>query len=432
MSLKSSNRSEDLIARASAKIPGGVNSPVRAWRAVGGTPRLIARASGPYVFDINGNRMIDYVGAYGPAIIGHADPRIVAAISEQAAMGLGYGATTENEIILAEMICAQVPSVSKIRLVSSGTEAGMTAIRIARAATGRKRIIKFDGCYHGHSDAMLVRSGSGAMTLGVPNSAGVPDELANLTMVARYNSLEDVNRCFATAPGEVAAVIVESLAANMGVVPPAEDFLAELGAIAHRNGALLICDEVITGFRLCFGAYCERLRADADLLMFGKVIGGGMPIGAVGGRAELMDLLAPAGPVYQAGTLSGNPLSVRAGIETLRILAGAGSYDKLEMRASRLARGLREALARSGYRGVVNQVGSILTIFFGVERVNDADSARRADQELFAKFFHRMLERGIHLAPSQFEAMFVSLAHGDEEIELTISAATEALASLNG
>jgi glutamate-1-semialdehyde 2,1-aminomutase len=420
-----------LRERAAKKIPGGVNSPVRAWRAVGGSPLFIARAAGPYVFDRDGNRFIDYVGAYGPAILGHADPRIVAALSEQAHDGLGYGAPTENEVLLAELIGTAVPSAVKVRLVSSGTEAGMTAIRLARAATGRKRIIKFDGCYHGHSDSLLVRPGSGAMTLSLPDSAGVPDEIASLTAVARYNSLDDVTRCFNELPGEVAAVIVESVAANMGVVPPAKNFLAELGALAHRNGALLICDEVITGFRLRFGAWCEAIHAGADLMMFGKVIGGGLPIGAIAGRAEVMDLLAPEGPVYQAGTLSGNPLSVRAGFETLKILSAPGTYEALESMAARLADGLRGALTSSGQPGVVNRTGSLLTLFLGVDRVTDAGSARRADTAIFAKFFHRMLERGFYLPPSQFEAMFVSLAHGEDEIDLTVRAAADVLAGLD-
>ena len=428
--MKSTLKSAELRARAANKIPGGVNSPVRAWRAVGGEPLFIARAAGPHVFDRDGNRMIDYVGAYGPAILGHADPRIIAALDDQARNGLGYGAPTENEVALAELIGGAVPSAAMIRLVNSGTEAGMTAIRLARAATGRKRIIKFDGCYHGHSDSMLVRAGSGAMTLGVPDSAGVPDEIAGLTAVARYNSLDDVARCFTAAPGETAAVITESVAANMGVVQPSDGFHAELGKLAHRNGALLICDEVITGFRLRFGASCELQRADADLIMFGKIIGGGLPVGAVAGRREIMEMLAPLGPVYQAGTLSGNPLSVRAGIETLRTLSAPGTYEALDASATRLADGLRAALVATGQVGVVNQTGSILTMFLGVDTVTDADSARRADTKMFAKFFHRMLDRGIYLPPSQFEAMFVSMAHSDEVIDLTIQAAADALKNL--
>lgn len=417
-----------MLERAAKIIPGGVNSPVRAWKAVDGAPRFIAEGAGAYLVDSDGNRFIDYVGAYGPAILGHAHPAIVAALTDQARRGFGYGASTELEVELAETIVQAVPAAEKVRLVSSGTEAGMTALRIARAATGRMRIVKFDGCYHGHSDSLLVRSGSGGMTFGQPDSAGVPEPIARLTMVARYNSLDDVERCFLAAPGEIAAVIVESVPANMGVVQPAPGFLKALGELAHRHGALLICDEVITGFRIRFGATYELHRAEPDLLMFGKVIGGGMPIGAVAGRAKLMDLLAPEGPVYQAGTLSGNPLSVRAGLETLRILSEPGTYETLEAGAARLGDGLREALRLSGIRGCVNRAGSMLTIFLGAESVIDADTARRSDGRKFARFFHRMIERGIYLPPSQFEALFVSLAHGIEEIERTVAAAGAALA----
>ncbi len=304
----------------------------------------------------------------------------------------------------------------------------MTALRLARAATGRPRILKFDGCYHGHSDALLVRAGSGGMTLGIADSAGVPDAIAGLTAVARYNSLASVEQCFAAFPGEIAAVIVEPVPANMGVVPPGENFLGELSALTHRHGALLICDEVITGFRLRYGAAYESYRsADPHLLMFGKVIGGGLPIGAVAGRAELMDLLAPLGPVYQAGTLSGNPLSVRAGIETLKILRQPGIYENLESAAARLADGLRMALRQNHQLGCVNRSGSLLTMFIGENNVTDAESARRCDSKRFARIFHRLLERGIYVPPSQFEAMFVSIAHGKAEIDRTIEAADEAL-----
>lgn len=427
--MKPDGKSSRLLERAAKVIPGGVNSPVRAWKAVDGAPRFIAAGSGAYVVDSDGNRFIDLVGAYGPAILGHAHPEVVAALTDQVRHGFGYGASTELEVELAETIAQAVPAAEKVRLVSSGTEAGMTALRIARAATGRSRIIKFDGCYHGHSDSLLVRAGSGGMTFGQPDSAGVPEPIAGLTLVARYNSLDDVERYFLAARDEVAAIIVESVPANMGVVQPAPGFLRELGELAHRYGALLICDEVITGFRLRFGAACELYGAHPDLLMFGKVIGGGLPIGAVAGRAELMDLLAPEGPVYQAGTLSGNPLSVRAGLETLRVLRQPGSYETLEASAARLADGLRDALQLNGVRGCVNRAGSLLTIFIGTEPVTDADSARRSNARKFARFFHRMLEQGIYLPPSQFEAMFVSLAHGGEEIERTIDAARAALAS---
>ena len=417
-----------LLERAAAVIPGAVNSPVRAWKAVGGRTLFIAGGLGAILVDADGNRFIDYVGSYGPAILGHAHPGIVAAVAEQAGSGFGYGAPTELEVELAERIAAAIPMARKVRLVSSGTEAGMTAIRIARAATGRSRIIKFDGCYHGHSDGLLVRAGSGAMTLGVPDSAGVPEAVAALTRVARYNSLEAVERYFVAEPHGIAAVIVEPVAANMGVISPAAGFLKDLGDLVHRYGALLICDEVISGFRLRYGTVHELFSADPDLVMLGKVIGGGLPIGAVVGREELMDMLAPAGPVYQAGTLSGSPVAVRAGIETLKILARAGTYERLEATSTRLSDGMAEALRNSGLKGCINRVGSLVTLFLGVEAVRDAEEARRADTALFARFFHAMLERGIYLPPSQFEAMFVSLAHSDADIDDTITAARESLA----
>lgn len=421
--------SADLFARALKKIPGAVNSPVRAWKAVGRSPDFIARAEGAWLFDADGNRFIDYVGSYGPAILGHAHPVVSAAIAEQARRGLCYGAPTELEVELAERLSAAIPIAERVRLVNSGTEAGMTALRIARAATGRPGIIKFDGCYHGHSDSLLVRAGSGVMTLGVPDSAGVPEALAALTRVADYNSLEAVERYLKDAPEGIAAVIIEPLAANMGVVPPAPGFLKELGTLVHRHGALLICDEVISGFRLRYGAAYELFEAEPDLVMLGKIIGGGLPIGAVAGRAALMDLLAPVGPVYQAGTLSGNPLSVRAGLETLKLLRQPQVYERLEAAGARLEVGLRAALAASGRPGCINRAGSLLTLFHGVAQVTDGESARRADTAAFARFFHAMFERGINLPPAQFEAMFLSLAHSDADIDATIAAAREALAA---
>jgi glutamate-1-semialdehyde 2,1-aminomutase len=429
--MSDSDRSEQLFARAARRIPGGVNSPVRAWKAVGGNPLFIDRANGAYVFDANNRRLLDYVGSYGPAILGHAHPAIVAALEEQAARGLSYGAPTELEVELAERISAAIPVAERVRLVSSGTEAGMTAIRIARAATGRPGIIKFDGCYHGHTDSMLVRAGSGAMTLGVPDSAGIPEALASLTRVADWNSLDAVARYLAADEKSIAAIIVESVAANMGVVPPAADFLRELGALAHRHGALLICDEVITGFRLRYGAAYEIFDAEPDLIMLGKIIGGGMPIGAVAGRAALMDLLAPAGPVYQAGTLSGNPLSVRAGLETLKLLERPGFYQQLEAAGARLAAGLDSACKAAGLPHCINRAGSLLTIFFGLAGVSDATTARQSDTALFTRFFHAMLRRGIYLPPSQFEAMFISSAHTDADLDATITAADESLQEIS-
>ncbi len=426
------NKSREWFARAVERIPGGVNSPVRAWRAVGGAPRFIARAEGAWVVDVDGNRLIDYVGAYGPAILGHAHPRVVEAVAEQAREGFSFGAATALEVELAERLGAAIAGAEKVRLVSSGTEAGMTALRVARAATGRTGLIKFDGCYHGHSDALLVRAGSGALTLGVADSAGVPEAIAASTRVATYNALEEVERYLAADPRGIAAVIIETVAANMGVVAPAAEFLRELTALVHRYGALLICDEVITGFRLRYGAAYELYGAAPDLIMLGKVIGGGLPVGALAGRAELMDLLAPLGPVYQAGTLAGNPLAVRAGIETLKLLAEDGVYARLESLGARLETGLRAALKASGARGCVNRVGSLVTLFHGVEEVGDGRAARAADTAAFARFFQGMTARGIHLAPSQFEAMFVSLAHTENEIDATVAAAREALDEARG
>jgi len=419
-----------LLTRAAAVIPGAVNSPVRAWKAVGGGTLFIARGEGAMLTDADGNSFVDYVGSYGPAILGHAHPEVVAALTEQAICGFGYGAPTELEIAIAERIAGAIPMARKVRLVSSGTEAGMTAIRLARAATGRPRIIKFDGCYHGHSDALLVRAGSGVMTLGVPDSAGVPEALAALTRVAQYNSLEAVERYFLAEPRAIAAVIVEPVAANMGVVPPAPGFLKDLGDLAHRHGALLICDEVITGFRLRYGTAHEMFAGEPDLVMLGKVIGGGMPIGAVAGRADLMDLLAPVGPVYQAGTLSGNPVAVRVGLKTLEILERPGTYERLEAISARLGDRMADALGRSGLIGCVNRVGSLVTPFLGVEAVREAEEARQADTAMFARFFHAMLERGIYLPPSQFEAMFVSLAHREADIDRTVAAVRESLAEV--
>jgi glutamate-1-semialdehyde 2,1-aminomutase len=420
--------SRALLARAQKKIPGAVNSPVRAWQAVGGAPRFAARASGGYLFDADGNQFIDYVGSYGPAIAGHAHPVVIAAIAAQAQGGLGFGASTELEVELAEIISGTIAVAEKVRLVSSGTEAGMTALRIARAATGRPAIIKFDGCYHGHSDSMLVRAGSGGMTLGVPDSAGVPAEIAALTMVATYNSIESVEDLFRNNRDRIAALIVEPIAANMGVVLPETGFLKAIESIAHRNGALLICDEVITGFRLSFGAASEQLGIAPDLIMLGKIIGGGLPVGAVAGPAKFMDLLAPAGPVYQAGTLSGNPLSVRAGLETLKLLKEPGVYERLEAAGARLEAGLRDALVRCEERGCVNRAGSLLTMFLGPLQVRNADDARASDTAKFARYFHAMLESGVNIPPSQFEAMFVSSAHSDADIDRTVAAARDALA----
>ncbi|HYL57355.1 MAG TPA: glutamate-1-semialdehyde 2,1-aminomutase [Candidatus Acidoferrales bacterium] len=424
--------SDELFNRAKVKIPGAVNSPVRAWKAVGGTPLFIESGTAATISDADGSRFIDYVCSYGPAILGHAHPRVIAAIADQARLGLGFGAPTEIEVELAEIISTAIKCAEKVRLVSSGTEAGITALRIARAATGRPNIIKFDGCYHGHSDSLLVRAGSGGMTLGQPDSGGVPAALAAMTMVARYNSIETVEDLFRAAPDKIAAVIVEPVAANMGVVNPEPGFLRALAALTHRNGAMLICDEVISGFRLRFGSIAEAMGVAPDLIMLGKIIGGGLPVGAVAGPAKTMDLLAPMGPVYQAGTLSGNPLSVRAGIEALKILHETNPYDRLDAAGARLEAGLADALAKHRVPGCVNRAGSLLTMFLGPEDVRNADDARTADTAKFAKFFHAMIARGINIPPSQFEAMFISTAHTDADLDRTIAAANESLADALG
>jgi glutamate-1-semialdehyde 2,1-aminomutase len=424
-------KSDELFHRASVKIPGAVNSPVRAWKAVGDAPIFIESGSGATITDADGNIFLDYVCSYGPAILGHAHPRVTQAIAQQARLGLGFGAPTRLEVELAELISSSIECAQKVRLVTSGTEAGLTAIRLARAATGRSNIIKFDGCYHGHSDSMLVRAGSGAMTFGQPDSGGVPSALAAMTMVARYNSIETVEGLFRAAPEKIAAVIIEPVAANMGVVNPDPGSLKALAEIAHHNGALLICDEVISGFRLRFGSIAENMGVAPDLIMLGKIIGGGMPVGAVAGPSKIMDLLAPIGPVYQAGTLSGNPLSVRAGLETLFVLQEANPYAALDVAGARLAAGLREALEKNGEPGCVNRAGSLLTMFLGPERVRDADEARTSDSAKFAKFFHGMIARGINIPPSQFEAMFLSTAHTNADIDRTIAAAHESLSDLS-
>ena len=420
-------KSHELFDRARKKIPGAVNSPVRAWKGVGGAPLFVASATGAYLVDADGDRLIDFVGSYGPAILGHARSEVVAAVQEQAKSGFGYGAPTGLEVELAELISSAIECAEKVRLVSSGTEAGMTALRLARAATGRSAIVKFDGCYHGHSDSLLVRAGSGGMTLGVPDSAGVPSELAALTMTATYNDIGSVEDCFRNNADRIAAIIVEPIAANMGVVLPEPEFLKALEELAHRNGALLICDEVITGFRLAFGAVSETMGVKPDLVMLGKIIGGGMPVGAVAGPAKYLDLLAPQGPVYQAGTLSGNPLSVRAGLETLKILQRPGTYERLEAAGARLEAGLLDVLARLDSAGCVNRAGSLLTMFLGPAQVRNAVEARTSDTNKFARFFHSMIERKVNIPPSQFEALFVSLAHSDDDIDTTIDAARAAL-----
>jgi len=408
-------------------IPAGVNSPVRAWRAVGGDPRFIVRGRGAYVWDADGNEYVDLVCAWGPLIAGHAHPEVVQAVSNVARRGTGFGAPTPVEIELAEAIVGAFASIEKVRLVTSGTEATMTAIRIARGATGRARVIKFNGCYHGHSDGLLVRAGSGAATFGVPDSAGVPPEISRLTSVAEYNDVESLRAALAEDPPP-AAVILEPVAANMGVVPPAPGFLETVVELAHRAGALVIFDEVISGFRVARGGAQERYGIHPDLTCLGKIVGGGLPVAAVGGRGDLLDLLAPTGPVYQAGTLSGNPIACTAGRETIRLLT-EGAYDALEAHGARLEAGLRDLIRSAGAEACVQRVGSLLTVFFGVRAVRDFRDAQATDADVFARFFRVMIEHGVNLPPSPYEAWFVSLAHGDAEIDRILAAARHALAA---
>jgi len=402
---------------ATSLFPGGVNSPVRAYRAVGGEPPALVRGEGPYVWDEAGRRYVDYVGAYGPLILGHANRAVVDAIRAAAEAGGSFGVTGPGEIRLAELICARMPSIERIRFVNSGTEAAMSALRVARAATGRDLVIKFEGGYHGHADSLLVEAGSGVATLSIPGSAGVPGTVAAQTLVATYNDASSVEALLASHRGQVAAVIVEPVAANMGVVAPSPGFLPALRQLTQQAGALLIFDEVITGFRVAPGGAQELYGVRPDLTVLGKIIGGGLPVGAYGGRADLMDLVAPAGPVYQAGTLSGHPVVMAAGEATLRQLTGE-VYATLEGSSARLAAGLRVAGAS------VARVGSLLTVFFREGLPRNFTEARESDTDAFARFFHSMLDAGVVLPPSQFEAWFVSSAHDDAVIERTIEAAT--------
>ncbi len=421
------DRSRQLFAQAQQCMPGGVSSPVRAFRAVGGEPLVIARGQGSRLYDVDGNPYIDYVCAYGPLILGHAHPQVVAAISEAAGRGTAYGATSEPEIELARLICDAFPSIDLVRFVNSGTEATMSALRLARAYTGRSKVLKFEGCYHGHADGLLVRAGSGVATLSLPDSPGVPAASAQETLLAPYNDIEAVERLFQEQGKEIAAVIVEPVAANMGVVPSAPAFLEGLRRLTSQAGSLLVFDEVISGFRLAYGGTQTVHNVTPDLTCLGKIIGGGLPVGAYGGRGEIMEMVAPLGPVYQAGTLSGNPPAMAAGLATLRLLSAAGTYARLEALAAALADGLRRAAAQAGVAAQVNRAGSMLTLFFADAPVIDYASARRSDTERYARFFRAMLARGVNLAPSQFEAMFLSLAHSDDDVEKTVAAAQEAL-----
>jgi len=422
--------SESLYNKARGLIPGGVNSPVRAWQAVGGNPLLLSRGQGPRVYDLDGNGFLDYVGSWGPLILGHAHPEVVAAVQEAAARGTSFGAPTPGEVELAELLCQALPSLEMVRLVTSGTEACMSALRLARAATGRSLLVKFDGCYHGHADSFLVAAGSGVLTQAIPGSPGVPPEIAALTLSLPYNDLETVTQAFNARGGEIAAVIVEPVAANMGVVEPVPGFLTGLRHLCNQFGSLLIFDEVITGFRVAWGGAQNRFGVHPDLTCLGKIIGGGLPIGAYGGRRDLMEQLAPVGPVYQAGTLSGNPVAVAAGLATLKELQKGEGYGYLEGKGSWLARQIREAAAQAGVPVTVNQVGSILTVFFTPGPVTGLKEAKTADLDAFARFFQGMLQQGVYLPPSQFEAWFISLAHTEADLEKTAAAVREALKNI--
>ncbi len=423
------DRSQELFARALELIPGGVNSPVRAFRGVGGTPRFIASASGATIKDVDGQTYIDYVGSWGPMILGHADPEIIEALASAASNGTSFGTPNPLEVGLAEEIVAAIPSVEMVRMVNSGTEATMSAIRLARGVTTRDKIIKFEGCYHGHADSLLVKAGSGVATLGLPDSPGVPASLAQHTLTVPFNDAIALESVFNEHP-DIAAVIIEPVVGNMGCVSPRPGFLNAVRELATKNGALLIFDEVMTGFRLARGGAQQLYGISPDITCLGKIIGGGLPVGAYGGRRELMRNMAPTGPIYQAGTLSGNPLAMTAGLMTLKRLRDESIYATLEMNSARLCEGLANAAADAGFETVTNRVGSMWTSFFTSEPVVDWNTAGKSDRDLYGRFFHAMLAQGVYLAPSQFEAAFVSLAHTEEIIDQTIEAARKAFQAI--
>ena len=422
--------SEQLFSVAQNLIPGGVNSPVRAFRGVGGTPRFISSARGATITDVDGNTYIDYVGSWGPMILGHADEEVVAALHEVALKGTSFGAPTELEVSLAQEVIDAVPSIEMVRMVSSGTEATMSAIRLARGVTGRTKLVKFEGCYHGHADSLLVKAGSGVATLGLPDSPGVPASLAENTLTVPFNNAAALEQVFAEHK-DIAAVIIEPVVGNMGCVPPRPGYLEAVRKLTREHGALLIFDEVMTGFRVARGGAQELYDITPDITTLGKIIGGGLPVGAYGGSREIMNNIAPAGPIYQAGTLSGNPLSMTAGLVTLRRLRDRSVYDRLENSTQKLCAGLTAAAEEAGVTTVTNRVGSMWTGFFTGEPVVDWDSANKSDRQLYGKYFHAMLSEGVYLAPSQFEAAFVSLAHNDEIIDRTVEAARKAHRSLD-
>ena len=424
-------KSEALFAAALKYLPGGVNSPVRAFRAVGGQPFFVNRASGSKVWDVDGNEYVDYVGTWGPAILGHAYPKIIKAVQTAAENGTSFGIPNPAEVTMARLICSLVPSVQKVRMCNSGTEATMSAIRLARGFTKRDKILKFDGCYHGHADSLLVKAGSGALTFGNPDSAGVPAAFTQHTVVVSYNEPAEVEAAFKANPGQIAGIIIEPVPGNAGLYLPKPGYLEFLREITRANEALLIFDEVMTGFRLAKGGAQERFGITPDLSCFGKVIGGGLPVGAFGGRAEIMDCLAPVGPVYQAGTLSGNPIAMAAGIAALEELSASDAYRKLEQLGQTLEAGLRQASVAAGIPVQFNRCGSMFCAYFTTEPVHNLADAMKSDRERFKKYFHGMLEQGIYLAPSQFEAGFLSTAHTVADIEKTVSAAEKALRQLH-
>ncbi len=425
------NRSESLFQQAQRHIPGGVNSPVRAFKGVGGTPVFFRRADGARMYDEDGKAYIDYIGSWGPMIVGHNHPRVIAAVQEQVKLGLSFGAPTAIEITMADKVCELVPSMDMVRMVNSGTEATMSAIRLARGYTGRDKIVKFEGCYHGHSDSLLVKAGSGALTLGVPNSPGVPADLAAHTITLTYNDLDSVRKAFAETGDEIACIIVEPVAGNMNCIPPVPGFLEGLREICDEYDTVLIFDEVMTGFRVSLGGAQAYYGVTPDLTTLGKVIGGGMPVGAFGGRREIMEHIAPLGPVYQAGTLSGNPVAMSAGLTVLDLITEPGFHEHLSQRVTRLLSGLQERADAAGIPFTTSQAGAMFGLFFtDQERVERFDQVMRCDSERFGRFFHAMLEEGVYLAPSAFEAGFISSAHSDADIEETLAAAEKAFARI--
>ncbi len=421
----------DLFQNAQKHIPGGVNSPVRAFKGVGGDPVFFREGKGAWLTDATGKNYVDYIGSWGPMIVGHAHQDVIDAVKEAVNHGLGFGAPTEIETTMADLVCELVPSMELVRMVSSGTEATMSAIRLARGYTGRDKIVKFEGCYHGHADSLLVKAGSGALTLGVPSSAGVPASLAEHTLTLRYNDLESVKACFKEAGDQIACIIIEPVAGNMNCIPPEPGFLEGLRAICDEYGAVLIFDEVMTGFRVALGGAQAHYNITPDLTTFGKIIGGGLPVGAFGGKRKIMEHIAPLGPVYQAGTLSGNPIAMAAGLTTLKLIQAPGFHDALTKTTATLVSGLQELANNAGIPMTTNQVGGMFGLFFTEEKqVNFYEQVVACDQERFKHFFHLMLDNGVYLAPSAFEAGFVSAAHGEQEIDHTLSAAKAAFAAL--